>query len=90
MSSNTVSAALSMIEARLDILSKTNEEADAISARIFNLQNEIDRLNFKLNELQADKEYHASRIDHLKRLAMEEGYSEEYLNRFLKERHYRV
>ncbi len=89
MSDNTVSPALSKIEERIKQLKQLERDSDTIELDIQQHKNAIEGLLFKHDELTEDIRHINERIRQLLNQAMiEEGFTEEYLSRFIKERGY--
>jgi len=89
MSDNTVSPILSMIEERIKQLKQLECDMDTIKSDIQKHRDVIGELSFKHNELNEDICHINDRINLLlKQARIEEGFTEEYLSRFIKERGY--
>lgn len=86
MSDNTVSPILSVIEERIKQLKQLECDMDTIKSDIQKHRDVIGELSFKHNELNEDICHINDRINLLlKQARIEEGFTEEYLSRFLKE-----
>ena len=87
MSDNTVSPALSKIEERIKQLKQLERDNDDVALDIRKHRNAIEELTFKLDELGEDILHVRDRIRYLCDQAVtREGFTEEYIRRFLKER----
>ncbi len=86
---DTVSPALSKIEERIKQLKQLERDSDTIELDIQQHRNAIEGLSFKRDELNEDIRHINERIRQLLNQArIEEGFTEEYLSRFIKERGY--
>ena len=86
MSDNTVSPALSKIEKRIERLKQLESNNDDLELEIQRHRIAIEGLSFEHDELSEDIRHTNERIRHLLNQArIEEGFTEEYLSRFLKE-----
>lgn len=89
MSDNRVSPSLSKIEKRIEQLKQLERNNDDLELEILKHRNKIEELSFKRDELNEDIRHINERIRHLLNQArIEEGFTEEYLSRFIKERGY--
>lgn len=86
MSDNTVSPTLSKIAERIKQLKQLERDSGNVAFNIQKHKNAIKELTFKLDELGEDILHVRDRIGDLCSQAMiKEGFTEEYLSRFLKE-----
>lgn len=87
MSDNTVSPALSKIEERIKQLKQLERDSGDVVLDIQKHKNAIENLTFQLDELGEDILHVRNRIGNLCSQAMiGEGFTEEYIRQFLKER----
>lgn len=89
MSDNRISPALSKIAERIKQLKQLECNSDDVALDIQKHKNAIEELTFKLDELGEDILHVRNRIGDLCSQAMiREGFTEEYIRQFLKERGY--
>lgn len=85
-----VSPALSQLEVRIRSFNSTQETIRAYEAEILRHEMAIESANFELKELRANENFDKVRIDALLDKAHDEGFDDAYLERFLKEHHYKL
>ncbi len=85
---NEVSPALSKLEVRIRTWKGTQNYIRDREFEIQQHQNAIENLELLLAEYRFDEQQNDIRIQELYKEALDEGFTEEYLDRFLKERHY--
>lgn len=85
-----VSPALSRLEIRIRSLKATQENIQSYEADVIRYEMAIESINFNLDELRADERSSKARIRELLDEARDEGFDNVYLERFLKERRYKL
>ena len=89
MSDNTVSPSLSKIEKRIEQLNQLEHDNNSIELKIQQHKNALEKLSFEHDELSMDIANVHDRIHHLcDQAIIGEGFTREYIRRFLKERGY--
>ena len=89
MEKATVSPALSKIEARIEEFKEIEKTLDTIDFDIITAKNRLESLQFARAETLVTKEFLIDRISELVKEAEEgEGFTTDYIARFLKERNY--
>ena len=83
--SDKVSPALSKVEIRVHVLEQLKSDRNGIESEVIKLQNTLKELKFNIDELDKDVLYSRDRISVLCKEAKEEGYTDSYIERFLKD-----
>lgn len=86
---NKISPSLSKIEARIKSLQNTQQMIQNEEGELHRLQERIESSTWLLDELKFDERVQHDRIEELVEEAINEGFTKEYLDRFLKERKYK-
>lgn len=89
MPDNTVSPALSKIRIRIQDLERLKNNRSTVECDMTTHQNMIDKLTYRLNEINEDIIHTQNRIAILRKEAIEEGYDEWFIDRSLKEMGYK-
>jgi hypothetical protein len=89
MPDNTVSPALSKIRIRIQDLERLKNNRSTVECDMITHQNMIDKLTYRLNEINEDIIHTQNRIAILRKEAIEEGYDEWFIDRSLKEMGYK-
>lgn len=84
--SQRVSPALSQLEIRIDNLKDIRSDIQTHEAEISRHEFAIESINFVLAELFETESFYVKRIEELIDAAKEEGFSQEYIDRFLMDR----
>ena len=89
MEKSTISPALSKIEIRIEEFKNIAKTIDSIELDIIKAQNHLESLQFARSEGLVTKDFLSDRISELANEAEDEGFSVDYVNKFLKEHDYR-
>lgn len=86
---NKISPALSKIETRIKSLQTTQRAIQDKEYELNRLQENIESTTWLLDELKFDERVQHEHITELVEEALSEGFTKEYIDRFLKERKYK-
>lgn len=85
-----ISPALSQLVIRIQSLKKLQDNIQSCEADILRHEMAIESANFDFKEFREDERFNKARIEALLDEARKEGFDDAYLERFLKEHHYKL
>ena len=81
--SDKVSPTLFKIKIRMHVLKQLQSDRNNMESDVIKYQNTLEELKFNIDELDEDISYSQTRVDALCRQAKEEGYTDQFIERFL-------